>query len=192
VKVPNVLQQDFKAKAPNKKWVTDITEFNAKGQKLYLSANMDFYNGEIIAYRSARRPVFDLVTETLKGALDQLHEKCGPIVHSDSKNIGTRPPLKALIAKRGPLGNIWYLYSYYPNGASRMERVLALNATSFLSFPELTTFPAMDTMLTSVARTLPSGPQRDAAQGASLLWRPPSGKYLPVGWQAGLIRLPRV
>ncbi|MBJ7264176.1 MAG: hypothetical protein JHC61_10825 [Burkholderiaceae bacterium] len=28
-----------------------------------------------------------------------------------------------------------------------MERVLALNATSFLSSPELTTFPAMDTML---------------------------------------------
>jgi len=34
-----------------------------------------------------------------------------------------------------------------PNGAFRMERVLDLNATSFLSFPELTIFPAVDTVL---------------------------------------------
>ena len=34
VHVPNVLQRDFHATAPNQKWVTDITEFNVKGQKL--------------------------------------------------------------------------------------------------------------------------------------------------------------
>ena len=34
VHVPNVLKRDFHATAPNQKWVTDITEFNVKGQKL--------------------------------------------------------------------------------------------------------------------------------------------------------------
>ena len=43
VNVPNVLQRDFFAKAPNQKWVTDVTEFNVHGQKLYLSACMDLY-----------------------------------------------------------------------------------------------------------------------------------------------------
>jgi transposase InsO family protein len=43
--------------------VTDVTEFNVHGQKLYLSACMDLYNGEIIAHRMARRPVFDLVSD---------------------------------------------------------------------------------------------------------------------------------
>lgn len=33
--VPNVLERDFYAAAPNQKWVTDVTEFNVKGQKLY-------------------------------------------------------------------------------------------------------------------------------------------------------------
>ena len=41
VHVPNVLQRNFLASAPNQKWVTDITEVNARGHKLYLSACMD-------------------------------------------------------------------------------------------------------------------------------------------------------
>ena len=51
--VPNVLKRDFFAKAPNEKWTTDIAEFNVNGQKLYLSACIDLYNGEIIAHRMA-------------------------------------------------------------------------------------------------------------------------------------------
>jgi putative transposase len=67
--VLNVLQPNFCAQAPNKKWVTDVTEFNVNGQKLYLSACMDVYNSEIIAHRMARRPILDLVSGTLKAAL---------------------------------------------------------------------------------------------------------------------------
>ncbi len=54
VSVPNILQRNFNASAPNEKWVTDITEFNVKGQKLYLSASMDVYNGEIVACHTIR------------------------------------------------------------------------------------------------------------------------------------------
>jgi transposase InsO family protein len=68
VHVPNVLQRNFLASAPNQKWATDITEFNVNGHKLYLSACMDLYNGEIIAHRMARRPVFELVSGTLAAA----------------------------------------------------------------------------------------------------------------------------
>ncbi len=42
--VPNVLERAFRAAAPNQKWVTDVTEFNVNGHKLYLSACMDVYN----------------------------------------------------------------------------------------------------------------------------------------------------
>lgn len=33
---PNILQRNFKADKPNKKWSTDITEFALFGRKLYL------------------------------------------------------------------------------------------------------------------------------------------------------------
>jgi putative transposase len=50
---PNVLDRQFDAKRPNEKWVTDVTEFNVGGQKLYLSPVLDLYNGEIVAYKTA-------------------------------------------------------------------------------------------------------------------------------------------
>jgi len=81
--VPNVLQRDFFAKAPNQKWVTDVTEFNVNGQKLYLSAYMDLYNGEIVAHRMAKRPVFELVSGTLRAALSRSQDMTELIVHSD-------------------------------------------------------------------------------------------------------------
>lgn len=80
---PNVLQRQFKAPAPNQKWVTDVTEFNVAGEKLYLSPVMDLFNGEIVAFETNRRPSFDMVTKMLQKALSQLkpHEK--PLLHSD-------------------------------------------------------------------------------------------------------------
>lgn len=80
---PNLLKREFEAQQPNQKWVTDVTEFKVGGQKLYLSPILDLYNGEIISYDIARRPLFSMVGAMLKKAFDRLqaHEK--PILHSD-------------------------------------------------------------------------------------------------------------
>lgn len=80
---PNELQRQFEAEAANQKWVTDVTEFNVAGEKLYLSPVLDLYNGEIVAFETNKRPVFDLVSSMLKKALTRLqpHEK--PMLHSD-------------------------------------------------------------------------------------------------------------
>lgn len=80
---PNLLKREFEAQQPNQKWVTDVTEFKVGGQKLYLSPILDLYNGEIISYDIARRPLFSMVGTMLKKAFDRLqpHEK--PILHSD-------------------------------------------------------------------------------------------------------------
>ncbi len=47
---PNLLQRDFYAEKPNQKWVTDVTEFNLFGQKLYLSALLDLHSSYLISY----------------------------------------------------------------------------------------------------------------------------------------------
>jgi putative transposase len=80
---PNVLQRRFEANGLNQKWVTDVTEFNVAGEKLYLSPVMDLYNGEIIAYETARRPAFELVGSMLKKALAKLKTNERPVLHSD-------------------------------------------------------------------------------------------------------------
>jgi len=79
----NVLKRQFHASQPNEKWVTDVTEFNVAGEKLYLSPVLDLYNGEIVAFETARRPVFDLVSRMLKKALAKLDSHDRPMLHSD-------------------------------------------------------------------------------------------------------------
>jgi putative transposase len=80
---PNLLQRQFHADGPNQKWVTDVTEFNVGGHKLYLSPVMDLYNGEIVAYQMDQRPSFELVSGMLKKALAALARQERPLLHSD-------------------------------------------------------------------------------------------------------------
>jgi transposase InsO family protein len=81
--VPDMLQRQFTAEQPNRRWVTDVTEFNVRGEKLYLSPILDLYNGEIIAYQTSRRPVFQMVTTMLKKAFGRLDDTDAPVLHSD-------------------------------------------------------------------------------------------------------------
>nr|WP_234467356.1 IS3 family transposase [Kosakonia sp. S42] len=79
----NILKRQFDALRPNEKWVTDVTEFKVNGKKLYLSPIMDLYNGEIIAYSLATRPLPTMVQTMLTDALKQLAKDDHPILHSD-------------------------------------------------------------------------------------------------------------
>lgn len=80
---PNLLQRQFNAEKPNQKWVTDVTEFNVNGNKLFLSPVMDLYNGEIVAYEMSDRPNFEMVSAMLKQALRGLKTDESPLLHSD-------------------------------------------------------------------------------------------------------------
>jgi len=81
--VPNILDRQFCADRPNSKWVTDVTEFNVRGNKLYLSPVLDLYNGEVVAYETQENPSMPLVSEMLKQALSKLSDGEAPMLHSD-------------------------------------------------------------------------------------------------------------
>lgn len=81
--VPNLLARHFQADRPNQKWVTDVTELNVRGEKLYLSPVMDLFNGEIVSYAMHRRPKFSLVSIMLKKAMSKLRSTEAPMLHSD-------------------------------------------------------------------------------------------------------------
>jgi len=98
---PNILQRQFDAQVPHQKWVTDVTEFNVSGQKLSLSPVMDLYNGEIIAYQTARRPVFEMVSMMLKKAFTRLTLSDKPILHADQGSQYQMLGYRHLLAKNG-------------------------------------------------------------------------------------------
>ncbi len=95
---PNVLDRQFQAPRPNQKWVTDITEFNVNGKKLYLSPIMDLYNGEIVAYQTSRRPELSLVQRMLHQAFVRLKKSDRPLLHSDQGWHYQHPAYRALLA----------------------------------------------------------------------------------------------
>lgn len=97
---PDKLQRQFEAKAANQKWVTDVTEFNVAGEKLYLSPVMDLYNGEIVAFETSKRPVFDLVGSMLKKALIKLGPGDKPMLHSDQGWQYRMPAYQRLLRER--------------------------------------------------------------------------------------------
>lgn len=77
------------------------TEFNVHGHKLYLSACMDLYNGEIIAHRMAKRPVFELVSSTLGSALSRTDSGAELIVHSDQGWHYKMQPYRTMLTAHG-------------------------------------------------------------------------------------------
>jgi transposase InsO family protein len=97
---PDVLQRQFNADHPNQRWVTDVTEFNVKGEKLYLSPVLDLYNGEIIAYQTSRRPAFAMVSTMLKKAIDKLGPDDRPLLHSDQGWQYRMPAYRQQLAAR--------------------------------------------------------------------------------------------
>ncbi len=64
------------------------------GIRAYLGSTsspvMDLYNGEIVAYESRHRPNFPMVMGMLRKAVKKRGNAATPILHSDSKNTGTR------------------------------------------------------------------------------------------------------
>ena len=61
----NLIERDFNAEKPNQKWYTDVTEFNRRGEKCYLSPILDGYNGEIISYNTSKTPNLEQINEYL-------------------------------------------------------------------------------------------------------------------------------
>lgn len=62
---------------------------------------MDLYNGEIIAHRMARRPVFELVSGTLRAALSRSKASSELTVHSDQGWHYKMDPYRSMLARRG-------------------------------------------------------------------------------------------
>jgi transposase InsO family protein/transposase-like protein len=79
----NIIERDFFADKPNQKWYTDITEFNLRGDKVYLSPILDGYAGDIVSYNISTRPDFHQINDMLNKAFMENPKTHDLIFHSD-------------------------------------------------------------------------------------------------------------
>ena len=78
----NFIDREFEADKPNEKWYTDVTEFNLRGEKAYLSPILDGYNQEVISYNISKSPNLEQINDMLNKAFDNRNLE-GLIFHSD-------------------------------------------------------------------------------------------------------------
>lgn len=79
----NLIKRNFTANKPNEKWYTDVTEFNLRGEKCYLSPILDGFNGEIISYNTSKSPNLAQIDDMLNKAFKKVGNLEGLIFHSD-------------------------------------------------------------------------------------------------------------
>ena len=77
------INRDFEAIAPNQKWFTDVTEFNLRGEKLYLSPILDAYGRYIVSYDISRSPNLEQINHMLNLAFKENENYENLIFHSD-------------------------------------------------------------------------------------------------------------
>lgn len=82
----NLLNRKFTADAPNKKWLTDVTEFKyyigVKKHKVYLSAILDLYDRRIVSYVVCDSNNNAVVFDTFDAAVNA-NPDAHPLFHSD-------------------------------------------------------------------------------------------------------------
>lgn len=83
-KYENLLNRNFQADQPNRKWVTDISYIHTGEGVLYLSMIRDLYDNSIIAYKTASQQTVNLVLDTIRQAVRKEKVAAGSLqLHSD-------------------------------------------------------------------------------------------------------------
>lgn len=80
---PNLLEQNFKADAPNKVWTTDITYVRTKEGWLYLAVVLDLYSRKLVGWSMDKRMTKKLTMDALLMAYWQRKPSRGLIHHSN-------------------------------------------------------------------------------------------------------------
>ena len=77
------MQRDFTASAPDKVWVTAITEHPTAEGKLYCCAIKDLFNNRIVGYALDERMTAQLAVTAMRTAVARRQPTGVVVVHSD-------------------------------------------------------------------------------------------------------------
>ena len=124
-KYQNLLNRNFQAEAPNRKWVTDISYIQTKQGVLYLSMIRDLYDNSIVACKTATQQTVNLgLDPTAAAAAIVISGWCGHFLPIDG--------MPAMIMGTGnyKIGEFWkFTIPQY------FIRLLALTIGAVLIFP---------------------------------------------------------
>ena len=100
--VPDLLQRDFTAEAPNRRYVGDITYLPiANGSNLYLATVIDCYSRRLVGWAVADHMRTELVADALRSAEQTRGSLAGAVFHSDHGSVYTSKDYAGLCRRLG-------------------------------------------------------------------------------------------
>jgi transposase InsO family protein len=121
-KSENLINQDFTAYEPNRKWLSDITEIPCSDGKLYLSAILDCYDGAIVGFSIKTNMKKEICIEAFENACRAYRAK-GMIFHSDRGSQYTSKGFRNSLIKYNAVQSMSGTGRCYDN--ARMESFFA-------------------------------------------------------------------
>jgi transposase InsO family protein len=118
------LRRDFTAAAPNRKWVTDITEHPTGQGKVYCCAVKDLFSNRIVGYAIDERMTADLAVAAVRAAIARRQPDGVVIVHADRGSQFRARSFQAVLRAAGLTGSMGRVASAGDNAA--MESFWAL------------------------------------------------------------------
>jgi putative transposase len=82
---PNVLNRDFRAAEPNRKWATDITYLPTATGWVYLAVVMDLFSRKIVGWSLGASLATELVAEALRRAIESRRPDGARLLHHSDR-----------------------------------------------------------------------------------------------------------
>ena len=81
----NILNQDFSADAPNRKWVTDITYLPTQRGWVYLAVVLDLFSRKVVGWSIGENLATPLVSAALKSAIESRRPETRRLLHHSDR-----------------------------------------------------------------------------------------------------------
>ena len=110
---PNILDRQFHAVAPNRKWVADFTYIWTAEGWLYVAAVIDLFSRRVVGWSMSAAMTAQLVTDALLMAIWRRGKPDALLHHSDQGSQYTSEQFRRLMADNGVTcsmsrsGNVW-------------------------------------------------------------------------------------
>lgn len=112
---PNLLNRDFTAKAPNRKWLVDITAIATDEGCLYLAGVLDLFSRRLVGWAMDEHMPDELTQAALEMAILQRKPPPELLHHSDQGSQYTSDEYQALLAKHHMLTSLSSVGCCYDN-----------------------------------------------------------------------------
>lgn len=132
----DLVRREFTAAAPNRLWLTDITEHRTDEGKLYLCAVKDVFSGRIVGYSIDERMKASLAVAAMRNSIG-LRSPQGTVVHSDRGSQFRSVKFVRLLRNHGLHGSMGRVGTCADNAA--MESFFALLQKNVLDTQRWTT-----------------------------------------------------